>query len=85
MPATKHRKCCILNGADREKGRGAMDWSTGSYISLVLLGRSAGGDIIRVEGEGRVKGVGHGLDPHPKQAEPKIPSSLNILKWPSPI
>jgi len=26
MPAPKHRKCCILNGADREKGRGAMDW-----------------------------------------------------------
>jgi hypothetical protein len=42
----------------REKGRGAILESTGSYISLVLLGRVWMGDITRgVGGVERVKGL----------------------------
>jgi hypothetical protein len=46
--------------------------STGSYISLVLLGRGRGAKVSRVERVDRVKGGG--LGPHPQQAGPKIPS-----------
>jgi hypothetical protein len=34
----------------REKGRGAIDLSTGSYISLVLLGRGCRGRLFVSEG-----------------------------------
>jgi hypothetical protein len=44
----------------REKGRGAVDLSTRSYISLVLLGREWRGrrTVTRVEGIEIVKGGG---------------------------
>ncbi len=40
----------------REKGRGATDLSTGSYISLVLLVRGERGHVTGVEGVDSVKG-----------------------------
>jgi hypothetical protein len=52
--------------------------STGSYISFVLLGRGGGGKKTGMERVDRVKGGG--LGPHPQQAGPKIPSSLNVSK-----
>jgi hypothetical protein len=48
-------------GGPIEKGRGAIALSTGSYISLVLLGGGGeGGDVTRVEGVDTVEGVGGG-------------------------
>jgi hypothetical protein len=50
----------------REKGKGAIwEYSTGSYLSLVLLGRGWRG-VTRVVGIDRVK-VG-GRAPNPQQA-----------------
>ncbi len=43
-----HRET-VVEG-NREKGRGAIDLSTGSYISLVLLQKWGWGDVTRAEG-----------------------------------
>jgi hypothetical protein len=52
------------------------------YILLVLLRLGERSDLSRVEGVDRVKwkGGGVGMDPHPQQAGPKIPSRLNVRK-----
>jgi hypothetical protein len=63
----------------REKGRGAIWESTGSYFSLVLLVGNGGGDVTRGKGVDRVEG-GMGEQPHPQKAGPKIPSRLNAGK-----
>jgi hypothetical protein len=65
----------------------ANDLSTGSFISLVLLGGGGGrGGFNSSTGVDRMKG---GWDrPHPQQAGPKIPSSVNVRvegKWQSPV
>jgi hypothetical protein len=65
----------LLVRRSREKGRGATWWSTGSYISLVLLER-------RWKGE-RGVGIGNGHAPPvplPQQAGPKIPLTPNARK-----
>ncbi len=71
---TKHSTLAIcfhggtISFKTREKGRGAIWESTGSYISLVLLGW--GRCVLSVGGR-QVKG-GRGEHPHPQQAGPKI-------------
>ncbi len=42
----------------KEKGRGAIDLSKDSYISLVLLGVVGEGDVTRVDGVDRVTAGG---------------------------
>jgi hypothetical protein len=52
--------------------------STGSFVSLVLLGRGGGGDVTRVEGVDKSEtGWAMGMDPHPLEAGPKV---LNVCK-----
>ncbi len=53
----------------REKGREATDLSTGSYISLVLLGRGRTGHATEVEGVDSVKEGRRALIPSASWAE----------------
>ncbi len=73
------------DGSDesRAKRRGAVDLSTGSYISLVLLGRGWRGDVTRVEGVDRLKGA-----PSPSTSWAKntnITECTVCKKWTSPV
>jgi hypothetical protein len=69
----------------REKGREATDLSTGSYISLVLLGRVRTGHATEVEGVDSVKGGRRASIPSASWAE-NIIMTVNVSKkWLSPV
>ncbi len=69
--------CTCKTPKTREKVRWAIWRITGSYLSLVLLGRGAWRWLCKWGGGG-LKGVGG--QPHYLQTWPKLPSSLNKCK-----
>ncbi len=66
--------CFVASTNDPLLSRQATRESTGSVLSLVLLGsgRGGGGDETQVEGVDIVKGVGRALQPSPSWAENTI-------------
>ncbi len=64
----------------QRRGRGAVWESSGCYISVILLDKGELRGRRISNGWGRQCEMVRACTPHPQQAGPKIPSSLNVRK-----